>query len=538
VALLAPLALGQLSIAPTTTLTAQTGNNTSAASTFTTQTNGNLGAANISKMPIRSLLYPGSTTRIYAHFMPWFGGSNHMNVGYRSDDPAQVKRQVTDMISRGISGVIIDWYGPNNARENNTTIHMMREAETRSGFEFAVMEDVGALRSCAGTAGCDVTQRIIDDLNYAANTFYGSKAYMRRDGRPVVFFFGVDAYPLDWNRVRAGAIGNPLFVFRNSSAYTHAQTNGGFSWVGISSTDPNNPGAGYLGGFYSTALKYPAQKTFGSAYPGFNDSLAAWAPTPPRIVNRNCGATWLATMAEAGKWYSTANQLQEFQLVTWNDYEEGTELESGIDNCVRISAAVNGKQLSWSVTGDPATIDHFVVFISLDGENLMVLTNLNAAQRALDLGSFNLSPGSYTLYAQAYAKATMRNQMSGPVAYNIGAAVQILSPGSGTQVSTSFRLVASATTVAPVKTMRVYLDNALVVTRSGTNYLDASVSAPSGKRKLRVEALDNLGATVSSSIILQVKKGGTRTTSGTGGTGGTATTRTTLKVERSTRGPR
>jgi hypothetical protein len=167
-----------------------------------------------------------------------------------------------------------------------------------------------------------------------------------------------------------------------------------------------------------------------------------------------------------------------------------------------------------------------------------VLTNLNAAQRALDLGSFNLAAGSYTLYAQAYAKATMRNQMSGPVAYNIGAVVQILSPGSGTQVSTSFRLVASATTVAPVKTMRVYLDNALVVTRSGTNYLDASVSAPSGKRKLRVEALDNLGATVSSSIILQVKKGGTRTTSGTGGTGGTATTRTTLKVERSTRGPR
>jgi len=34
-----------------------------------------------------------------------------MSVGYASNDPAQVKRQVDDMLSRGIQGVIIDWYG-------------------------------------------------------------------------------------------------------------------------------------------------------------------------------------------------------------------------------------------------------------------------------------------------------------------------------------------------------------------------------------------------------------------------------------------
>src|SRR5215813_4189598 len=73
---------------PTTTLTAQTSNNTSAANTFVTQTNGNTGAANVSKMPTRSLLYPGSTARIYAHFLPWFGFGDHMNVGYASNDPA------------------------------------------------------------------------------------------------------------------------------------------------------------------------------------------------------------------------------------------------------------------------------------------------------------------------------------------------------------------------------------------------------------------------------------------------------------------
>ena len=79
-----------LNILPTTTLSAETSNNTSAAATFTTQTNGNAAPANISKAPMRSLLYAGSNTAMYAHFMAWFGGTNHMNVGYRSDDTTRL----------------------------------------------------------------------------------------------------------------------------------------------------------------------------------------------------------------------------------------------------------------------------------------------------------------------------------------------------------------------------------------------------------------------------------------------------------------
>ena len=95
----------------TTTLSAETANNTSAADTFTAQANGNAGAGNVSKAPLRNLLYPGSTAKIYVHFMPWFGGTDHMNVGYISDDVAQVQKQVNDMASRGVDGAIVDWYG-------------------------------------------------------------------------------------------------------------------------------------------------------------------------------------------------------------------------------------------------------------------------------------------------------------------------------------------------------------------------------------------------------------------------------------------
>src|SRR5262249_9100507 len=94
--LAAPLAAQSAArrLKPTTTLAAETANNTSAANSFSAQGNGNVGAGNVSKMPVRQLLYAGSTTRVFVNWLPWFGGSNHINVGYRSDDPAQVHRQV------------------------------------------------------------------------------------------------------------------------------------------------------------------------------------------------------------------------------------------------------------------------------------------------------------------------------------------------------------------------------------------------------------------------------------------------------------
>ena len=100
-------ATAQNFVIPTTTLAAQTANNTSAANSFAAQTNGNTAAGSVSKVDIHSLLYTGATTKIYAHLMVWFGGSNHMNVGYNSTDPNQVHSQITDMISLGIDGVII-----------------------------------------------------------------------------------------------------------------------------------------------------------------------------------------------------------------------------------------------------------------------------------------------------------------------------------------------------------------------------------------------------------------------------------------------
>jgi PKD repeat protein len=502
----------------TTTLAAETGNNTSTADSFTAQSNGNLGAGNISKVPTRTLLYPGSTARLYAHLMPWFGFGDHMNVGYTSSDTAQVQKQVADMISRGLDGAIVDWYGRGVLNKkfvsyDQGTQFFMRESELHAGFNFAIMHDAGALKPCAGTAGCDVTQMLIDDLNYVNLTYAASPAYLYYSGRPVIYFFGHEAYTIDWTRVRAGVVGNPMFIFRNSSAFTKTQSNGGFSWIApetVSATDPM--ALTYLNNYYLKALSYPAVFSTGSGYKGFNDTLALW--TANRIIGQQCGQTWLQSLADAGKYYSTATQMLGIQLVTWNDYEEGSEIETGIDNCVTVSASVSGTAVSWSITGQMNTVDHFTLFVSQDGANLMWLADLPTGTSSLDLAQFGLNSGNYSVYVKAVGKPSLTNKMSAGVQLTVPNQPPVAALSVGTISST---LIASTQLTVPASitastTGSSDADGSIVSTTIDFGDGSPAVSATSashtysvpGTFTITATVTDNLGATGNKSAAVVV----------------------------------
>ena len=435
---------GKLKMRPTTTLSAETGNNTSAANGFRTQSNGNAGAANISKEDLHSLLYAGSNSKIYAHFMAWFGSSSHMNVGYTSNSATQVRRQIEDMISRGIDGVIIDWYGPNNI-EDATTKLIMAEAERHPGFVFAIMVDKGAVPK-SGCSSCSAQQALGSELQYIARTYFPSPAYMRWGGHPVVTNFDLDLhYSIDWTTLAAATPGSPAFIFQHSSGFTHPLSSGSYSWVILS----NDYGMSYLTNFYKSGMASGSKETIGANYKGFNDSLASWGTN--RFMGQQCGQTWLQTFNKIRSFYNSGNPLDSIQLVTWNDYEEGTEIESGIDNCVSISASADGNTLSWHIDGNENTIDHYTVFISEDGQNLMPLTDVDTGNRSINLDSYPLA-GKYTLYVKAVGKPVLRNQMSGPVSYTASSASVSTGGGGGGGGHFKLRLSSSKLTVQKGKT--------------------------------------------------------------------------------------
>jgi len=65
-----------------------------------------------------------------------------------------------------------------------------------------------------------------------------------------------------------------------------------------------------------------------------------------------CGQTWLQTFFNLSCMYNAGKPPPYLQLVTWNDYQEATEIESGIDNCVTISASAAANSLQWAISGN------------------------------------------------------------------------------------------------------------------------------------------------------------------------------------------
>jgi hypothetical protein len=133
------------------------------------------------------------------------------------------------------------------------------------------------------------------------------------------------------------------------------------------------------------------------------------------VLDQDCGHTWLNTFSEASKYASAASA--GVQIVTWNDYEEGTEIESGIDNCVAVSPSVNGHTLSWQITGDESTIDHYTVFASSNGQTLTNLGNVPAGTHSLDLSKVSLPSGTQSLFVEAIGKPSLTNKMSTAASY-------------------------------------------------------------------------------------------------------------------------
>jgi hypothetical protein len=113
----------------------------------------------------------------------------------------------------------------------------------------------------------------------------------------------------------------------------------------------------------------------------------------------------------------------DLQVITWNDYEEGTEVESGIDNCYTVNASLSGNVLSWSlIAADPtyattATIHHFNVYFADASGNLYPLaTNLPTTTTSLNLSTL-VPPGSWTIYVEMVGQPLIINRMSDGATY-------------------------------------------------------------------------------------------------------------------------
>jgi hypothetical protein len=296
---------------------------------------------------------------LVAAYQPWFGRGNHINVGYSSQDPAVLRRQISEAQGMGIGAFVVNWYGPRHEYEDRAYL-LMQQAAADSNFKVALMYDEDVNDS--GPA----TEKVLVDLQYAYDRYFGPHAVASRSaylrfgdgkpggagsgsagGKPVIFIFpkGGDT---DWNRVRQ-MINSwedpPLVIFKDGNTKYAADFDGFYAWVSPGpqgwARDGSNWGRDYLDNFYRRMTQqYPGKIAVGAAWPGFNDTLAAWSRN--RHISARCGRTFDDSLRLWRRYYSADHPLAFMMIVTWNDYEEGTAIERGIDTCSGAGAGQRG----------------------------------------------------------------------------------------------------------------------------------------------------------------------------------------------------
>jgi hypothetical protein len=273
---------------------------------------------------------------VLAVYQPWFGSSDHINVGYSAQDPAVLEKQVRQAKDFGISGFVVDWYDKRRP-EFDHTYAMLQGIAARENFRTALMYDEpeGEPESS--------TQDAIVALDYAYDRYFGPNAanrgaYLRFNGRPVVFVWP-RSKRTNWDAVRQHLTQwetQPVLILRYGNTPYARDFDGFYAWVNPGekgwAPDGSNWGKTYLDDFYrKMENQYPNKLIVAGVWPGFDDSRASWGSH--RKISQRCGRTFQDTMAEFRHNMSPDHPIPYLLIETWNDYEEGTAIERGIQKC-------------------------------------------------------------------------------------------------------------------------------------------------------------------------------------------------------------
>jgi hypothetical protein len=424
-------------------------------------------AGHVSNLSIKQLMHPGWTGRVLCEYQPWFGASNHKSVGYNQNSAATVAAQDSFMLAVGCDINLIDFYGaldPNQSFNLATTNAVFSDLSTRAGYplKFGIMEDKNALTTTCSPSSQNesasvvcLENALVAEMDYVNTHYASSGAYFTDSGNPVVFSFVTQStWPVltsaDWDAIwstlkaHTDAYAAPFkYILEFGSFTSAAYDNGRYAWMQpsrYSSTQQFWWGSGtslsptYLDNFYVAGLAHPSQITVGGLWKGFDDNNASWSGN--RVIAQQCGQVLLQTASEIAKYFGGSNpEIPYVQVATWNDYEEGTAVEPGIDNCYTVNASLSGSQLTWSLAASdpyasPTTVNHFTVYYADAGGSMYTApSNIPATTTTLNLSSI-IPSGTWTVYVEMVGQPLIINRVSNGVTFNHGASVASLSPVS------------------------------------------------------------------------------------------------------------
>ncbi|MDG3581135.1 glycoside hydrolase family 71/99-like protein [Galbibacter pacificus] len=252
---------------------------------------------------------------IASHYYPLIGP-------YHSGDKDVIEYHLLLMKYAGVDGILIDWYGTYNLNdyaiihENAEQLIAMLD---KVGLEYAfVYEDRFLNNIVEAQLASTPVEAAKKDMVYLRNNHFGNTNYIQLDHKPLLMVFGPITLksPDQWISVFDESQTEPSFLtLWNQINEAGEGAVGEYAWV--------YKGQSYLEDFYQTRIK-ELDFSIGSAYPGFEDFYAeagVYAGIDWEISPLN-GQTFKETLM-----LFKNSSLDWLQLITWNDFGEGTAIE-------------------------------------------------------------------------------------------------------------------------------------------------------------------------------------------------------------------
>src|SRR6185369_10488938 len=218
--------------------------------------------------------------------------------------------------------------------------------------------------------------------------------------------------------------GNMVWVEQGTGYLSESWEDQCFEWTeqfnsGVNSSDPFNL-AGVTRDF--SAIRTSGKKAFGAMCGNFNGTLTKSVSWSLGKYLPSSNGLCVVQRAAAINSVIPAN-MTRMQWTTWSDWEEGSQVESGLENNFALTAQLSTPNvLSWTNTaGDERTIDHYEIYASTNGVNAALLVSVRTGVYQTNLSQVGLVPESYQIYVDAVAKPCIRDHLSQPVAYVLAA---------------------------------------------------------------------------------------------------------------------
>jgi hypothetical protein len=289
---------------------------------------------------------------VYMHYMPWFeakgefssgwgyhwtmstqnpdviGDNNQRQIAshyypligaYDSRDPDVINYHLLLMKYAGVDGLLINWYGE---KGTNGDVNFLLEASNaiideteETGMEFAVVLEDRFAGSKEDTKA---------NMAYLNANYYNHKQYIKMNEAPLTLLFGPITFNTSatWTEILAASTADELFMplWYNTNKVGGANADGEYAWV-------YKDAIAGLTNFYNNTTEVGVKA--GGAYPGFEDfyeeggqgDIIGWEIPVSRDLLKQT-----LDLADTHK-----DKLDFLQLITWNDFGEGTNIEPTVE---------------------------------------------------------------------------------------------------------------------------------------------------------------------------------------------------------------